>query len=57
MKSMGERGPPCLSPLPCRIGSSGMPFNITLDDDVARSVVIQLHHFRGKPLRCRRVSR
>jgi hypothetical protein len=57
MKSMGERGSPCLSPLPCRIGSSGMPFNITLDDDVVRSAVIQLHHFRGKPLRCRRVSR
>jgi hypothetical protein len=41
MKSKGDRGSPCRSPLPCRIESRGMPFNMTCEVEVASRAEIQ----------------
>jgi hypothetical protein len=49
MKSMGDSGSPCRSPLACLIRFPGTPFTSILDDDVARRVAIQSLYFCPKP--------
>lgn len=56
MKSMGESGAPCLSPLQLKIASPGTPFTNTFVVDVLRSPATQEVHLSPKPI-CRITSK
>lgn len=56
-KRSGERGSPCRKPVPCLIGTPGIPLIKTREDEVDRRAVIQSRHRAGKPLFWTRSSR
>jgi hypothetical protein len=53
MKSMGEIGSPCRSPLSCFRGFPRIPFRRTLDEAVDKARLIQSLHFALKSSLCR----
>jgi hypothetical protein len=48
-EKQGDKGSPCVSPLPCFIGSSAMPLRITLEEEEDRRAAIQSQNLLGKP--------
>ena len=50
MKSIGEMGSPCRSPLSCAIRRPGLPLMRALVLAVDNKIVIQLVHQREKPM-------
>jgi hypothetical protein len=49
MKSIEERGSPCLKPVMCLNGLPGIPFRRTLEVEEAKRMEMRLHHLCLKP--------